>query len=115
MPWPSLADTCTASKGSRPRSDSISSLTRSTSAAGKIDLVDDRQQLELVLESQVHVGHGLSFDPLGSIDEKKRTFTGHQRTTHLVREIDVSGRVDEVELIGLAVLRLVASASPCCS
>ena len=74
---------------------------------GQVDLVDHRQDLEVVLEREIEVGDGLRLDPLRGIDEQQRAFAGHQRAAHLVREVDVAGRVDQVEPIALAVRRVV--------
>jgi len=74
---------------------------------GEVDLVDHRHHLEVVLQGQVHVGDGLGLDPLRCIHQQQRSLTRHQGTTDLVREVDVAGRVDEVELVGVPVLRRV--------
>ncbi len=71
---------------------------------GEVDLVDDRHDLEVVLEGEVEVGDGLRLDALGGVDEQQRPLAGHQRAAHLVGEVDVAGGVDQVELVVLAVL-----------
>jgi hypothetical protein len=38
---------------------------------GQVDLVDDRNDLQVVLQRQIKVGQGLGLDPLGRVDEKK--------------------------------------------
>jgi hypothetical protein len=73
----------------------------------QIDLVDHRHQLQVVLQRQVEVGQGLSLHPLGGVDQQQRPFARHQGAPHLVREIDMAGGVDQVELVLLAVLGLV--------
>ena len=75
--------------------------------AGKIDLVDDGDDLEVVVDGQVRVGERLRLDALRGIDEQQRALAGRQRTRHLVREIDMARRVDQVEDVLVAVLRLV--------
>src|SRR5690606_33850559 len=52
-------------------------------------------------------GDGLRFDALGGVDHEQGTFTGGQRPADLVGKIDVSRRIDEVQLVGLAVPRRV--------
>ncbi len=69
----------------------------------QIDLVDHRHHLEVVLEGEVKIGHGLRLDTLRCVDQQQRTLARHQRPAHLVREVDVTRGVDQVELVGLAV------------
>ena len=47
----------------------------------------------------MEVGEGLRLDPLRRVDQEDRPFTGGQASRHLVREVDVPGRVDEVQLV----------------
>ena len=42
--------------------------------AGQIDLVDDRDDLEVVLDREVGVGQRLRFDPLRRVDDQQRPF-----------------------------------------
>ena len=64
---------------------------------GKVDLVQRRDDLEVVLERQVAVGEGLRLDSLGRVDDEHHPFAGRQRPGHLVPEVDVTRSVDEVE------------------
>ncbi len=76
--------------------------------AGKVDLVQAWDQLEPRVDRQVRVGDGLRLDPLARVDDQERTLARGQRPRHLVGEVDVAGRVDQVQLIRLpVVLRLV--------
>ena len=59
------------------------------------------------VQSHVHVGQGLGLDPLGRVHDQHRPFAGRKRPGDLVIEVHVARRVDQVEVIGLAVLRLV--------
>ena len=77
--------------------------------ARQVDLVDDRDDFESVIDGEVGVGQGLGFDALRGIDDQQRAFAGGQRARDFVGEIDVAGSVDEVELVGLAVLRRCTS------
>ena len=63
----------------------------------KVDLVEDRDDGEVVLHRQVEVGEGLRLDPLGRVDEQHRALGGGERARHLVGEVDVPGGVDHVE------------------
>ena len=69
----------------------------------QIDLVDDRQKRQIVVQGQIEVGDRLGLDALRSIDDDQRAFASHERTPHLVREIDVARGVDQVQQIVLAV------------
>ena len=90
---------------SRPTAPSIISLVRGTSALWQVDLVDDRDNLEAVIDGKIGVGERLGLDSLRGIDDQQRAFAGSEGTRDLVGEVDVTGRVDQVELVGLAVLR----------
>ena len=70
---------------------------------GQVDLVERGDDLEVVLEGQVAVGQGLGLDALGGVDEQDHALAGGQRPRHLVAEVDVAGRVDEVEDVVLPV------------
>ena len=74
---------------------------------GQVDLVDDRDDLQVVVERQVEVGQRLRLDALGGVDHQHRAFARLQRPADLVGEVDVAGRVDQVDLVGLAVLGAV--------
>ena len=71
---------------------------------GEVDLVDDGNNREVMLHRQVEVGKRLGLDALGGVDQKQDPFAGGERSRHLVGEVDVARRVDQVESIGLAVL-----------
>ena len=80
-----------------PSTCSISAAQRSGSAAGRSILLRTGDDLEVVLEGLVAVGQGLGLDALGGVDQQDRALAGGQRPAHLVAEVDVAGRVDEVE------------------
>ena len=69
----------------------------------QIDLVEHRHDLVIVVERLVDVGERLRLDALAGIDHKQRALTGGERAVDLIGEVDVAGRVDEVEDVGLAV------------
>ena len=75
--------------------------------AGQVDLVDDRDDFEPAVHRQVRVGERLRLHTLGGIDEQQRALAGSQRAGHLVREVDVAGRVDQVEDVLVSVPGLV--------
>ena len=78
--------------------------------ARQVDLVQRRDELEPGVDRQIGVGDGLGLDALGGVDHQQRALARGQRAADLVGEVDVPGRVDEVQLVGLAVLRLVEHA-----
>ena len=75
--------------------------------AGQVDLVQARDELEPGLDREVGVGDRLRLDALRGVDDEQRALARGERPRDLVGEVDVAGRVDEVELVGLAV------AAPC--
>ena len=46
-------------------------------------------------------------DALRGIDDEQRAFAGRKRTRNLVREIDVAGRIDQIQNVRLAIARFV--------
>ena len=68
---------------------------------GEVDLVRDGDDLEPVLDREVGVRERLRLDTLRGVDHEQRALAGLQRARDLVREVDMPGRVDEVELVAL--------------
>ena len=65
----------------------------------QVDLVDDRDDLEIVVESEIGIGERLRFNALRRVDHQQRAFARLQAARDFVGEIDVPGRIDEIELI----------------
>ena len=86
---------------------SICCLTQSGRATGRSILLRTGTIVEVVVERDVDVRERLRLDALRGIDDEQRAFARGERARHLVVEVDVARRVDQVELIGLPVLRLV--------
>ena len=59
------------------------------------------------MDGKIGVGERLSLHALTGVDDQKRALARRQRTRDLVAEVDVARRIDEVELVGVAVMRLV--------
>ena len=76
----------------------------------QVDLVEDRDEREVLAQRQVDVGERLGLDALGGVDDEDRALAGLQAVADLVGEVDVAGRVDEVEAVGQAVLGRVLEA-----
>ena len=74
---------------------------------GQVDLVDDGGDLEVVLDRQIGVGERLGLDALRRVHHEHRALAGGKRPGDLVVEVDVSGGVDQVELVVLPVVRVV--------
>ncbi len=75
--------------------------------AGQVDLVDDGNDLQPVVDRDVGVGERLRLDALRRVNDQQRAFARGQRARDFVAEVDMAGRVDQVELVGLAVLRRI--------
>ena len=73
--------------------------------ARQVDLVDDGDERQVRLERQVDVGQRLRLDALRGVDDEQRALAGGQRARDLVAEVDVAGRVDQVQLVLDAVRR----------
>ena len=74
---------------------------------GQVDLVEHRQDLQIVLQGQKGVGQSLGFDALGGVHDQHCALAGGQAAADLIVEVHVARGIDQVELIGLAVLRLI--------
>ena len=70
---------------------------------GKVDLVDHREHIQIVVQGQIHVGQGLGLDPLGRVHHQDGSVAGRQAPGHLVVKVHVSGSVNKVENIFFSV------------
>ena len=77
---------------------------------GQVDLVDDGDDDEALREREVDVGERLGLDALGGVDDEDGALAGLEAAADLVAEVDVAGRVDEVEPVRQAVARGVLEA-----
>jgi len=77
---------------------------------GQVYLVDHGDDHKIVLHRGVEVRQGLRLHALRGIDQEKHAFTGGERPRHLVREVDMPGGVDEVQLELVSVLTRVGQA-----
>ena len=68
---------------------------------GEIDFVDDGDDIEVLLESEIDVGEGLSLDALGGVHDEDGGFDSLERAGDFVREVDMAGSINEVEFIAL--------------
>ena len=67
----------------------------------QVDLVDDRDDLQVMLDGEIDVGKRLGLDTLGRVHYQERPLARGQAAGNLVGEVDVAWRVDQVELIAL--------------
>ena len=74
---------------------------------GEVDLVQAGDQLEPRVDRQVGVRDRLRLDPLARVDHEQRTLARRERPRHLVGEVDMAGRVDQVQLIRLTIAGFV--------
>ena len=70
---------------------------------GQVDLVEDRDDRQALAQREVDVGQRLGLDALGGVHDEDRALARLQAAADLVGEVDVAGRVDEVEPVGEAV------------
>jgi len=76
---------------------SSSSITTSGCADGRSILLIDRHDHETGRKRQVDVGERLRLDPLGGVDDEDSALARLEAVAHLVGEVDVARRVDQVE------------------
>ena len=69
----------------------------------QVDLVDDGDDVEVVLDREVRVRERLRLDSLRGVDDEQRALARLERPRDLVREVDMAGRVDQVQLVALPV------------
>ena len=65
----------------------------------QVDLVERRDDLEVGVHREEGVGDGLRLHALEGVDEQDRSFARGQAARDLVVEIDVAGRVDQVQFV----------------
>src|SRR5262249_46628559 len=73
----------------------------------QIDLVEHRYDLVVVIDRLINVGERLRLDALRGIDYQHGPFARPDPAVDLVGEVDMAGRVDEIEHVILAVARAV--------
>ena len=99
MPMPVLALARTASR--RVEADDLLDLLPHPLGVrgGEVDLVDDGHDLVVVLDRLVDVGERLRLDALRGVDDQQRAFARGEAARHFIGEVDVAGRVHQVELV----------------
>ena len=79
---------------------------------GQIDLVDDGNHGKVAVDRRVGIGHRLRLDPLKRVDQQQGPFAGCQAPRHFVMEVDVPGRIDQVEFVFLPIERVIQGDGP---
>ena len=75
--------------------------------AWQIDLVDDRHNIQIMVECQIDIRKCLCLNSLCRINDKNRSIAGCQASGYLIVEIDMSRCVDQVENILFPVICLI--------
>ena len=65
--------------------------------AGKINLVDHRKDIQIMIQRQIYISQSLGFDPLGGIHHQDRPVTGRQASAHFIIKIHMPRRIDQVQ------------------
>ena len=74
---------------------------------GQIDLIDDRNDLQAVIDGEIGVGQCLRFHSLACVHYQQCALARGQRARNFVAEVHVARSIDQVELIGVAVVGFV--------
>ena len=77
---------------------------------GQIDFIDDRDDREIVPRREKSVGDRLRLDSLACVHHQQRALAGGERAGNLVRKIHVPRRINQVQLVFVAVARGVVQA-----
>ena len=75
---------------------------------GQVHLIEHRHHFHAQVQRGVAVSHRLGLHTLAGIHHQQGALAGGERSADLVAEVHVSGRVDQVEVVDLAVTGLVA-------
>ena len=75
----------------------------------KIDLVNDREYIQVMIQRQIYICQSLGLDSLGSIYYQHSTIAGCQASGYLIVKIHMSRCVDQVKNIFVSVFCFVYS------
>ena len=73
----------------------------------KVDLIDNRNHIQIMIQRHIYVGKGLSLDSLGSIYNKDRAVTGCKTPGNFIIKVYMSRGIDQVKNIFISILGLV--------
>ena len=77
---------------------------------GQVNLVDGGHDVQVGIHGERSVGDGLRLDALRGVDDQHCALAGGQRTRNLVGKVHVARRIDQVELIRLAIVGIIGDA-----
>ena len=77
----------------------------------QVDLVDGGHDIQVGVHSERRVGDGLRLDALRGVDNEHRALTGCQRARDLIGKVHVARRIDQIELIRLAIVGVIGHAN----
>ncbi len=69
----------------------------------KIDLIDDRKNIQIMIQCQINIRQCLCFDSLRRIHNQDRAITGSKASGYFIVKIDMSWRIDQVKNIFFSV------------
>ena len=70
----------------------------------QIHFIDHRQNFQVVIQRQIHIGQRLRFDSLAGIHHKDRPFAGRKGAGDFISKIHMPGSIDEVKCVFYAIL-----------
>ena len=73
----------------------------------QIDLIDDRHDIEVMINREVGIGQRLRLHALRRIDHEDGTVARGKAARNLIVEIHMSRRIDQIENIFLSIVRMV--------
>ena len=78
---------------------------------GQVDLVDGRHNVQIGVHGERRVRDGLRLNALRGVDNEHRALTGCQRARDLIGKVHVARRIDQIELIRLAIVGVIGHAN----
>ena len=73
----------------------------------QIDFIDDRHDIQIVVQRQINIGQCLCLNALCRIHDENRTVAGRKAAGHLVIEVYMSWCIDQVECVFFPVICLI--------
>ena len=74
---------------------------------GQVDLVDHRDNGQIVFHGQVKVGQGLGLHPLGGVHHQEHPLAGGQGPADFVGKIHMAGGVNEIKVVLYPILGFI--------
>ena len=75
----------------------------------KVDLINNRKNIQIMIQCQVYICQSLGLDSLRSIYYQHSTVTSCQTSGYLVVKIHMSGSIDQVKNVFVSIFRFVYS------